>query len=132
MDKIVTLFDVAIHENLNAFPSVYSKEDVNSLLESLKNNVLDEVATLNTTPGITEEQFQVFNANVRHRLESSMCNGSIDLYDYSSAEFSIGYDNRIEIENIDFNSDAITDELDDIMLAEFQESFGFLITKTEE
>jgi len=131
MEKIENLFDVAIHETINSYPSIFSKEDVSNLLRSLQNDVLAEVKTLNTNSGITEEEFQEFNSNVRHRLESSMCNGSIDLYDYSSAEFSIDYHNTIVIDNIDFNSDAVTEELDEILLDEFQQSFGkFIVRET--
>ena len=132
MDTIDALFISEINRVLTTFPSIYSNNDVVSLLENLKLTVLDEVAKLNTTSGITEEQFQMFNSNVRHRLERSLHNDSHELIDYSSAEFSIDYGNQLSIDNIDVNVDFITEELDDILLAEFQESFGFLITKTEE
>lgn len=132
MDTIDALFISEINRVLTTFPSIYSNNDVVSLLENLKLTVLDEVAKLNTTSGITEEQFQVFNSNVRHRLERSLSNDSHELIDYSSAEFSIDYHNTIVIDNVDVNVDFIGDELDDILLAEFQESFGFLTTKTEE
>lgn len=132
MDTIDALFISEINRVLTTFPSIYSNNDVVSLLENLKLTVLDEVKKLNTTSGITEEQFQVFDANVRHRLERSLSDGSIDVCDNSSAEFSIDYGNTISLDHIDINVDNIVDELDDILLAEFQESFGFLITKTEE
>jgi hypothetical protein len=132
MDKINELFECQIGDAINAFPSVFSKDDVVDILSKLRTNVLYAANEIKSTTGITEEQFQEFNANVRHRLDSSMCNGSIDLYDYSSAEFSIDYHNTIVIENIDFNSDSVTEELDEIMLDEFQKSFGDLIIKTEE
>ena len=132
MEKIDRLFISEINRVITAFPSIYSNNDVVSLLENLKITIIDELSKAKPTIGITEEQFQEFGSNVRHRLESSMCNGTIDLYDYSSAEFSIGYDNRVEIEHIDFNSDAITEELDEILLDVFQQSFGDLIIKNEE
>jgi hypothetical protein len=132
MEKIDQLFISEINRVLTTFPSIYSNNDVVSLLENLKITIIDELSKVKPTVGITEEQFQEFNANVRHKLESSMCNGSIDLYDYSSAEFSIDYNNTIVIESLDFNSDAVTEELDEIMLNEFQKSFGDLIIKTEE
>jgi len=132
MEKIDQLFISEINRVLTTFPSIYSKNDVVSLLENLKISIIDELSKVKPNVGITEEQFQEFNANVRHRLDSSMCNGSIDLYDYSSAEFSIDYHNTIVLESLDFNSDAVTEELDEIMLDEFQKSFGDLIIKTEE
>ena len=132
MEKIDQLFISEINRVLTTFPSIYSNNDVVSLLENLKISIIDELSKVKPNVGITEEQFQEFNANVRHRLDSSMCNGSIDLYDYSSAEFSIDYHNTIVLESLDFNSDAVTEELDEIMLDEFQKSFGDLIIKTEE
>lgn len=132
MEKIDQLFISEINRVLTTFPSIYSNNDVVSLLENLKISIIDELSKVKPNVGITEEQFQEFNANVRHRLDSSMCNGSIDLYDYSSAEFSIDYHNTIVLESLDFNSDAVTEELDEIMLNEFQKSFGDLIIKTEE
>lgn len=132
MEKILDLFECQIGDTANAYPSIFSKDDVVSLLIRIKESVLAEVAELKPTVSITEEKFQEFNANVRNALDLSFNNGSVDVYDYSSAEFSISYNNTIEIESIDFNADAVTEELDEIMLTEFQAIFGDLITNTEE
>ena len=132
MENIENLFDVAIHETVNAYPSIFSKEDVEKLIESLKNSVLAEVNSLTPTSGITEKQFQEFNSNVRHRLERTLCNDRDELVDYSSVEFTIDYGNQLSVENIDVNVDLITEELDDILLNEFEICFGSLIIKNEE
>jgi hypothetical protein len=132
MEKILDLFECQIGDTANAYPSIFSKDDVVSLLIRIKESVLAEVAELKPTVSITEEKFQEFDANVRASLEKSLNNGSIDIYDYSSAEFSISYDNRVEIESLDFNTDAVIDVLDDILLTEFQAIFGDLITNNEE
>jgi len=132
MQKILDLFECQIGDTANAYPSIFSKDDVVSLLIRIKESVLAEVAELKPTVSITEEKFQEFDANVRASLENSLNNGSIDIYDYSSAEFSISYDNRVEIESLDFNTDAVIDVLDDILLTEFQAIFGDLITNNEE
>jgi len=129
MEKINDLFDQEITKTVDAYPSIFSKDDVVNLLSTLRTTVLYAATELKPTVSITEEKFQEFNANVRNALETSMNNGSIDLYDYQSAEFTINYSNQIEIENIDFNSDCITEELDEIMLNEFQAIFGDLITE---
>jgi len=129
MQKINDLFDQEITKTVDAYPSIFSKDDVVNLLSTLRTTVLYAATELKPTVSITEEKFQEFNANVRNALETSMNNGSIDLYDYQSAEFTINYSNQIEIENIDFNSDCITEELDEIMLNEFQAIFGDLITE---
>lgn len=131
MDKIDALFISEINRVLTTFPSIYSNNDVVSLLENLKLTVLDELSKVKTTSGITELQFQEFNANVRDALERVLYS-SDDVIDTSSAEFSIDYDNRVSVESISINADFVTEELDEIMLDRFQEAFGELIIKTEE
>jgi hypothetical protein len=135
MDKINNLFDQEITKTIDAYPSIFSKDDVVNLLSSLRTTVLyeaaDALSNANATP-ITEMDFQNFSESVTRELENRINRGDVDIHDYSSAEFSINYHNTIEIENIDFNSDAVTDELSDILLDKFQESFGKLITDTEE
>ncbi len=135
MEKINDLFDQEITKTVDAYPSIFSKDDVVNLLCSLRTTVLTETAealsNANATP-ITEINFQEFSESVTRELENRINRGDVEVYDYSSAEFSINYHNTIEIENIDFNSDAVTDELSDILLDKFQESFGKLITNTEE
>ena len=126
MEKVTNLFDVAIHENLNAFPSVYSKEDVNSLLESLKNNVLTEIISQPSGAIITDERLADFVESVVRRLDRHLC--SSDLVDTSSAEFSIDYGNQISLDNIDINTESITSELDDILNDEFSTSFPEFLT----
>ena len=130
MDKIDALFISEINRVLTTFPSIYSNNDVVSLLENLKLTVLDALSKEKTTSGITELQFQEFNANVRHALERVLYD-SDQVVDIHSAEFSIDYDNRISVENIGVNTDFVTEELDEIMLDRFQEAFGELITTNE-
>jgi hypothetical protein len=132
MDKINGLFELEILKVVEAFPSIYTKDDVVSLLNVLRTNTLNEVAELKPTVGITEIQFQEFAEDVSRKLESSLCNGNIEIYDQSSVEFSINYDNRVELENIDVLTDNITDELHDILLDQFQQYFGKLITNESE
>ena len=130
MDTIDNLFISEINRVLTTFPSIYSNNDVVSLLENLKLTVLDALSKEKTTSGITEEQFQEFNANVRHALERVLYD-SDQVVDIHSAEFSIDYDNRISVENISVNADFVTEELDEIMLDRFQEAFGELIITNE-
>jgi hypothetical protein len=133
MEKINDLFDQETTRVLDAFPSVYTKDDVVTLLSKLRTNVLFAYdADKQTTVGITEDEFQAFATDVQNDLERALCNGQIEVYDTGSAEFSISYDNRIEIENIDVLTDNITDELHNIMLDHFQAQFGkFLINNPE-
>ena len=133
MEKINDLFDQEITKTVDAYPSIFSKDDVVNLLSSLRTTVLYEASELKQpVQSITEMDFQNFSESVTRELENRINRGDVDVHDYSSAEFSINYHNTIEIESIDFNSDAVTDELSDILLDKFQESFGKLITDIEE
>lgn len=132
MDKINDLFELEVLQVVEAFPSIYTKDNVASLLNVLRTKVLNEVAEIKPTVGITEELFQEFANDVQNNLERSICNGSVEVYDTGSAEFSIGYDNRIQIENIDVLTDNINDELHDILLDRFQQHFGELIIDKSE
>jgi hypothetical protein len=128
MEKINDLFESELNGIIHAYPSIYTKDDVVSLLTTLRTQVLTEAAELKPTVGLTEDQFQAFASDVNLSLERSLCNGNIEVYDTGSAEFSISYENRIEIENIDVLTDNITDELHNILLDKFQIHFGkFLI-----
>ena len=131
MEKINDLFDQEITKTVDAYPSIFSKDDVCNLLSSLRTNVVAEaleasrqLAEAERKFFISEMDFQEFSSNVTRELENRINRGDVDVHDYSSAEFSINYHNTIEIESIDFNSDAVTDELSDILLDKFQESFG--------
>lgn len=130
MDKIDALFISEINRVLTTFPSIYSNNDVVSLLENLKLTVLDALSKEKTTSGITEEQFQEFGTSVSHALERILYD-SDQVVDTHSAEFSIDYDNRISVENISVNADFVTEELEEILLDRFQEAFGELIISNE-
>lgn len=133
MEKINDLFDKKVDLVCDNYSSVFAKDDVIAMLSGLRAEVLMEATELQSyNPSISEMDFQNFSAEVTSRLEKAINDGSIDVYDYDSAEFSIGYNNQLSIESIDFNSDAVTDELSDILLDEFQKAFGKFITSEDE
>jgi hypothetical protein len=131
MEKIDQLFISEINRVLTTFPSIYSNNDVVSLLENLKITIIDELSK--TPPSdaiITDERLADFVGSVVRRLDRHMC--SSDLIDYSSAEFSIDYGNQLSLENIDVDTESITTELDDILNDEFSISFSeFLINNNK-
>ena len=133
MEIINNVFDQQIEKIIDSFPSIYTKDDVVTLISGLRTAVLIEAAELKQpVQSITDMDFQEFSSNVTQALEREINNGGIDVYDYSSAEFSIGYNNELSIESIEFNTDAVTDELSNILLDQFQESFGKFITSETE
>lgn len=132
MDKINELFECSIGDAINAFPSVFSKDDVVDILAKLRTNVLYAANEIKTTTSITEMEFQEFSSDVSRRLERALNDGTIDPVDLDSAEFNIGYRNTIEIECVNVDAEGITDELANILLDEFQIKFGKFITSEDE
>jgi hypothetical protein len=53
-----------------------------------------------------EELSELLIKTINNKIERLDSN---DVVDYDSASFSIGYDNRVEIDTIDFNDNEITD-----------------------
>lgn len=126
METINNLFDQEITKTVDAYPSIYTKDDVVSLLSKLRTVVLTEVSELKPASAITEDRFQEFSESVTKSLENAINRGDLDVVDYSSAEFNINYHNTIEIENIDVNTDSIVDELATILQDQFVGYFGEL------
>ena len=132
MDKINELFECQIGDAINAFPSVFSKDDVVDILSKLRTNVLYAANEIKSATSISEMDFQEFSSDVSKKLERALNDGSINVVDNDSAEFSIGYRNTIEIECINIDTESITDELANILLDEFQNKFGKFITSENE
>jgi hypothetical protein len=132
MENINDLFDDAITKTIDAYPSIFSKDDVVNLLADLRTSVLAEAATLEPTGSITDMEFQEVSSDVSRRLERALNDGTIDVVDLDSAEFTIGYRNTIEIECVNVDAEGITDELVNILLDEFQTKFGKFITSEDE
>ena len=129
METINNVFDQQIEKIIDSFPTIYSKDDVVTLVSGLRTQVLTEVSELKSTTVFTEELFQEFASDVNKSFENELNRGNIEVYDTSSAEFSINYDNRIELENLDILTDNITDELHSILLNQFQEHFSKFLAK---
>lgn len=97
-EQINELFDTTKESINNALSTIYSKEDVLNIIESLKQKTLlieDEKPEVNFD--------EIADAIVR-ALDSTP---QYTLIDTSSAEFTISYDNRIELENVDLNTEQI-------------------------
>lgn len=133
MEKINDLFDAQITKTIDAYPSIFSKDDVVTLLSSLRTESLHAIHEMLPQPSayiIDEEKFKDFNAAVRSSLDNFLDRTDNEVIDYDSAEFNISYNNQLELENICINNDTILEELDDILLTKWQEFYGDL--KTDE
>ena len=131
MEKILTPFETAINNTANAYPSIYSKDDVIQLLINLKDSTLNNVSLLleenATVSVVNENEFQAFSDEVTNALDHFINRNEI--IDTDSVEFGIDYDNRITIDNIQLQDDMLCDELRDILLDKFQEAFGKIKTQ---
>jgi hypothetical protein len=132
MEKINNLFDSRVDLVCDNYSSVFTKDDVITLLTSLRTEVLNEVSSLKSDVSISEMDFQEFSCNVSKALERALNDGTIEPIDIDSAEFTIDYRNTIVIDNINCDTEGITDELSNILLEQFQESFGRFITSETE
>jgi len=83
-------------------PSFYSLEQVINIISSIEDN--------NST--LNDDSIQMIIKSIRRSLIDSN-----DLIDRDSAEFEIGYNNRIELSNVDVDIeyilDIVTEELND-------------------
>jgi len=132
MEKINNLFDSRVDLVCDNYSSVFTKDDVISLLSRLRADVLTEIAALTPANSISEMDFQEFSCNVSKALERSLNDGTVDPIDLDSAEFSIDYRNTIAIDSINCDTESINEELANILLDKFQESFGRFITSETE
>jgi hypothetical protein len=94
-----------INEITEHFPSVYTKDDVVKLI-----NLLDD-----TQQKIDIEELKRRLRNKIERLRSE------DVVDYSTAELSMNYDNRVELEGIEVQNDTIMDEIEETIDEYFDE-----------
>jgi hypothetical protein len=111
----------------NAFPSIFSKEDVKHQLEEFGYGLItiimemkeEEKSVRSISLQGVEELSELLVKTICHKVERL---DSEEVVDFSSASFSIGYSNQVEIDSMDYNPDAIT-EIVDIAVAEALHDF---------
>lgn len=92
MEKINDLFDQEITKTVDAYPSIFSKDDVVSLLSSLRTQVLTEVSELKPT-GST------YDVNAINRAVADIIdNIDFDEYIYSEPELCCSYGSSFTLE----------------------------------
>ena len=84
----------------NQMDSFYSLEQVIKIVESIK---FEET----TVDKVNIEDIEEAIENVMTGIEC----GRLDIIDRDSAEFGIGYENKVELENIDVNVNRLREEL---------------------
>ena len=109
MKKITDSIESAIANVQTAFPSIFTKEDVVSILEGLHTKAEEEVVV---TTVLNDEQIDELVEHVKEavsrKLNKMDCS---DLVDYSTAEFEINYGNTLELTEVSVNVDIIEEEV---------------------
>jgi hypothetical protein len=116
--EIAQLIDQALLDQKkdvdNSFPSIFSREDVKHQLEEFGYGLITIIMemkeeeksarsiSLEGVEELSELLIKTINTKIE-RLDSS------DVVDFESASFSIGYNNQVEIDSMDFNDNEITD-----------------------
>ncbi|NDB87141.1 MAG: hypothetical protein EB127_31320 [Alphaproteobacteria bacterium] len=89
----------------NAFPSIYTKDDVIKLLESIE--ISEEKVSSSLTNSQIEELCKRVVAQVKENADNL---DSSDVVDTSTAEFSLSY-NEIQLDSVDIDTRNIVDEV---------------------
>jgi len=107
----------------NSVSSIFTKDDVLKLITSIEqeqqtNQVYDLIKKL-----------QDLQENISYRFQNL---NSDEIVDYDSVEFSIGYNNRIEVEDVSLNVDNLTDIVIDSFSCLIDELRELELNKEEE
>jgi hypothetical protein len=91
----------------NAPGSIFTKEDVISLLEKIEIEQTPEVAGVRLTQDQIEDLCRKIVAQVRENAD----NLDNDCIDKDSAEMSMGYSNTVELDSVEFDTSEIADQV---------------------
>ena len=118
-ELVNNIFDKEVTAALDGFPSVYMKDEVVCVI----NRIRLEINELeHEKPSIDKEALSVMFDEVVMQLTRSLERNENDYIDYSSAEFSVEYNNTIVVDSLDLNVDNITDSLESILEEVFYEA----------
>jgi hypothetical protein len=82
----------------NSVSSIFSKEDVISLINSIEESNFDVK--------LISRKLQDLQSTISYEFQNL---NSDEVVDYGSVEFSIGYQNRIEVEDMNINIERLTE-----------------------
>lgn len=107
----------AVQRVKGSYPSIYSKDDVVNLLYELMSDLDTEINDM-LKPNVDFDDLRSkLHDAIEHKLNRMDSN---EVVDFDSAEFSINYDNRVELDNIDVNTGSMVDEIDDVIRDVFE------------
>ena len=82
----------------NSVSSIFSKEDVIALINSIEESNFDVK--------LISRKLQDLQSTISYEFQNL---NSDEVVDYDSVEFSIGYQNRIEVEDMNINIERLTE-----------------------
>jgi hypothetical protein len=102
---------------LKAYPSIYAKQDVLQMLNGFVENITRWVNELpekdSQGPVMSVEGIQDLSEKLIYAISKRIDRlDSNEVVDFDSACFSISYNNTVEIDSLDYNSDTINAEVD--------------------
>ena len=113
--QALQVFEAQVAEVENAFPSLFTKEDVIKVLRSLQQNLEFPEDDATSAGFFTEEIAEKLQDEITAGFKKRLGNMSdSDLVDEDSIEFSL-YGRTIEIDSVTLNTDSIADELADVV-----------------
>ena len=95
---------------LNAFPSVFTKDDVIKILEDIQSSIPEP----KPQSSISAERIEKLKSDLLESIYDKVIElDSDDVVDFDSAEFEIRYLNTVELNSIDWNSEKINDKVEE-------------------
>ena len=111
----------------NAPGSMYTREDVISLLNKIE--VTESVTKINP---LTQFQIESLCDKITDAIRENAENLDSDCVDKDSAEFSMNYNNCVELDSVGFDSDSVADAVVDGIGDVIEEWFKKAFPETEE
>ncbi len=109
----------------NAFPSIYTKDDVIKLLESIE--------IQQSSGKLSNEQIEELTQSIQEQVTRAIRNFDTgDIVDNSTAEFSIGYNNTLELDSVDVDLHNLNDEIESTIESTVTEFFEGLEEESDE
>jgi hypothetical protein len=109
----------------NAFPSIYTKDDVIKLLESIE--------IQQSSGKLSNEQIEELTQSIQEQVTRAIRNFDTgDIVDNSTAEFSIGYNNTLELDSVDVDLQNLNDEIESTIESTVTEFFEGLEEESDE
>lgn len=113
--QALQVFEAQVAQVENAFPSLFTKEDVIKVLRSLQQNLEFPEDDAPSAGFFTQEIADKLQEEITSRFKKRLGNiPDSDIVDEDSIEFSL-YGRTIEIDSIELNTDSIADELEEVV-----------------